>query len=250
MSPEEIKRLERAQADYQHMQVTALAPFLFDVMTDGDPDRRYRVDLVEPSCTCPDFQQREIKCKHIWRVELEGYERPEGHIKKPSGKTKNPGTLSDPDALKPKNRIPFFDAREEMFSGSTLKELYCYGAPGKKKDYKFWVGIPNFPRVGMLTLCWGDFNEQELRQGGRHLGQSKEIVCQSPFNEAHKRGFQKLDKGYAPLPFELEELLLDQLATQFAAKGYNLQKANPDAKETKPTSKAIDWKPKNRRAFF
>lgn len=249
---EDQTRKERAQRDYHRMQVTALGPFHFDVMTDGNAERRYRVDLIEPSCTCPDFQKRQIKCKHIYRVELEGYEGPIDGPANPSIENLEAGAPSDPDRWRPDASFTWFDAREDMFSGYTLKEIYCYGAPGKKKDYKFWVGIPNFPRLGILTLYWGDFNEQEL-QSDRHLGQSKEIACQSPSDEAQKRGWKKLDKGYAPLPFELEELLLDRIATQLAAKGYDPQKVNPDKvyTQTKTEEKPkTNWKPDNEFVWF
>jgi hypothetical protein len=49
------------------------APDLYLVHTaSGD---EYVVDTREPACTCPDFQYRDVKCKHIRRVELETDER-------------------------------------------------------------------------------------------------------------------------------------------------------------------------------
>src|SRR5437764_114825 len=30
---------------------------------------KYTVDLEKPSCTCPDFALRSLKCKHIYAVE-------------------------------------------------------------------------------------------------------------------------------------------------------------------------------------
>lgn len=33
--------------------------------------KSHTVDLDKQSCTCPDHKTRQIKCKHIWRVELE-----------------------------------------------------------------------------------------------------------------------------------------------------------------------------------
>lgn len=249
---EDQTRKERAQRDYHRMQVTALGPFHFDVMTDGDAERRYRVDLVEPSCTCPDFQKRQVKCKHIYRVELEGYEGPDGPVASSSEKP-GPGAPSDPDRWRSDANFTWFDAREDMFSKSTLGMIRCYWAYGRKKEIKFWVAIPHFPGVGTLTLCWGDFNEQELRQSNRHLGQSKEIACMNPFDEARSRGKKKLDRGYSPMSYELEELLLDRIATQLAAKGYNPQKVNPDKVYTQTKTKEkpkTNWKPDNEFVWF
>lgn len=31
---------------------------------------RYRVDPAAGSCTCPDFELRQAKCKHLWAVEF------------------------------------------------------------------------------------------------------------------------------------------------------------------------------------
>ena len=33
----------------------------------------YEVSLDMQSCTCPDCRERKLKCKHLWKVELEGY---------------------------------------------------------------------------------------------------------------------------------------------------------------------------------
>jgi hypothetical protein len=49
------------------------APDLYRVRTASGGD--YRVDAREPACTCPDFQYRETRCKHIRRVELESGDR-------------------------------------------------------------------------------------------------------------------------------------------------------------------------------
>lgn len=50
------------------MFVRETAPDLYTVRTDGG---EYVVDTREPACTCPDFQYRERRCKHVRRVELE-----------------------------------------------------------------------------------------------------------------------------------------------------------------------------------
>lgn len=38
----------------------------------GESGRVYRVDICEPSCSCPDFQRATVeRCKHIRRVDIE-----------------------------------------------------------------------------------------------------------------------------------------------------------------------------------
>lgn len=54
------------------------APDLYRVRTASGGD--YRVDTREPACTCPDFQYREARCKHIRRVELESGTRDAGEM--------------------------------------------------------------------------------------------------------------------------------------------------------------------------
>ena len=48
------------------------APDLYEVRTEsGD----YVVDVREPACSCPDFQYRDVRCKHIRRVGFETGDR-------------------------------------------------------------------------------------------------------------------------------------------------------------------------------
>ena len=48
------------------------APDLYEVCTEsGD----YVVDVREPACSCPDFQYRDVRCKHIRRVGFETGDR-------------------------------------------------------------------------------------------------------------------------------------------------------------------------------
>lgn len=54
------------------------APDLYRVRTASGGD--YRVDVREPACTCPDFQYREARCKHIRRMQLERGDRDAGEI--------------------------------------------------------------------------------------------------------------------------------------------------------------------------
>lgn len=50
------------------MSVLEEATDLYLVVSESG--RAYTVDLAEPACTCPDFQYREVECKHIRRVKL------------------------------------------------------------------------------------------------------------------------------------------------------------------------------------
>lgn len=50
------------------MSVLEEATDLYLVVSESG--KAYTVDLAEPACTCPDFQYREVECKHIQRVKL------------------------------------------------------------------------------------------------------------------------------------------------------------------------------------
>jgi transposase len=51
-------------------RITKIAPDCFLVPAQGGPSKyRVKLDAHNPSCTCPDCQTRDIKCKHIWAVE-------------------------------------------------------------------------------------------------------------------------------------------------------------------------------------
>ena len=52
----------------QYMSVLEEATDLYLVVSESG--KAYTVDLAEPACTCPDFQYREVECKHIRRVKL------------------------------------------------------------------------------------------------------------------------------------------------------------------------------------
>lgn len=69
VQPELDARTIRAITEY--MTVVEKAQALFEVTTQSGS--AYTVDLVEPACTCPDFQYRDTieECKHIRRVRLE-----------------------------------------------------------------------------------------------------------------------------------------------------------------------------------
>ncbi|KTG08421.1 hypothetical protein AUR64_19525 [Haloprofundus marisrubri] len=54
------------------MFVDREAPDFYRVRTQrGD---EYVVDTREPACTCPDFQYRDVRCKHVRRVQFEAGE--------------------------------------------------------------------------------------------------------------------------------------------------------------------------------
>ncbi|WP_224335649.1 SWIM zinc finger family protein [Haloprofundus halobius] len=55
------------------MFVEREAPDFYRVRTQAG--REYVVDTREPACTCPDFQYRDVRCKHVRRVQFEVGER-------------------------------------------------------------------------------------------------------------------------------------------------------------------------------
>lgn len=55
----------RARAETEAMSITPIDDDIYEVK------RTYRVDLAARSCTCPDFQNRGLPCKHIFKVEQE-----------------------------------------------------------------------------------------------------------------------------------------------------------------------------------
>lgn len=60
-------RIERALVD--PMALTEIAPRMYEVVTlDGES---YRVDVEAGACTCPDFEYREVCCKHQIRARVE-----------------------------------------------------------------------------------------------------------------------------------------------------------------------------------
>jgi hypothetical protein len=69
VQPDVSERTVRALTEYH--SVIEIARGLFEVVSESG--NTYRVDLAEPACTCPDFQNREEveECKHIRRVRLQ-----------------------------------------------------------------------------------------------------------------------------------------------------------------------------------
>ena len=53
------------------------APDLYEVRTESG---EYVVDVREPACSCPDFQYRDVRCKHIRRVRFETGDRDPGTL--------------------------------------------------------------------------------------------------------------------------------------------------------------------------
>lgn len=69
-----MDRREKALKEYDEMEVDiilpASSPRLYAVKHKG---RNHTVNLYNQTCSCPDHKTRQVKCKHIWRVELEGH---------------------------------------------------------------------------------------------------------------------------------------------------------------------------------
>lgn len=64
----EEKRKETAKK--QNMQITQVAKNIFRVLRQG---QAYKVNLLDQSCTCPDYKEREVRCKHYWKVRQAGF---------------------------------------------------------------------------------------------------------------------------------------------------------------------------------
>lgn len=62
-----LTRADRARTE--RMAVTAIGGGCYDVVTEYDTV--YTVDLVEGRCTCPDYQHRRARCKHLRRVAID-----------------------------------------------------------------------------------------------------------------------------------------------------------------------------------
>lgn len=58
-----IPRLEKAFGIA--VNVVATTPTTRAVPSSKDPNKYYYVNLLEKTCTCPDFQFRGVECKHI-----------------------------------------------------------------------------------------------------------------------------------------------------------------------------------------
>ena len=50
--------------------VLQVRPYVFSVLSQTDPRKEYLVGLTGPTCTCPDYQYRRHRCKHILAVEM------------------------------------------------------------------------------------------------------------------------------------------------------------------------------------
>lgn len=74
---EMLKRIDRAyrivELNEQEPMILETAPKerLFEVRSIEDKDKFYRVDADIKTCTCPDFNYRFFKCKHIIAAEFE-----------------------------------------------------------------------------------------------------------------------------------------------------------------------------------
>lgn len=61
---EELKSDRQKKAEEEEMEIEQIEPFLFKVKDE------YIVDIDDKTCTCPDYQYRQVKCKHIYKVEM------------------------------------------------------------------------------------------------------------------------------------------------------------------------------------
>lgn len=68
MINQNIPRFERA---FQLQDgVTKTTNTVFSVASQSDPRKLYYVNLLEHSCTCPDFTFRGVECKHIRAAQI------------------------------------------------------------------------------------------------------------------------------------------------------------------------------------
>lgn len=235
-----------AQEQYYQMQVVCILPYVFEVHSASG--NKYTVDLGKQTCTCPDFQKRQEKCKHIWRVELEGYEAP-SEIHGESC-TSTSGRAKD---WQPDGDFAWFDSRNR--TPESLPEYYAeHGiflvASGRKKQYKFWAAFP-LHSSKQLILYWGDANEGELSltlSQQISIGQGKVIKSHAPYREAEHRMEKKKSKGYylpaevlgADLQNKLQMAIVGQLFARGIVPGLTMQEENKEK-----TKKSRDWKSEN-----
>lgn len=56
------------------MQLAALSPIRIDgdswIVPSQTGEGRYRVYPDEERCICPDYERRQLRCKHVWAVEF------------------------------------------------------------------------------------------------------------------------------------------------------------------------------------
>ncbi|MEO9320416.1 MAG: SWIM zinc finger family protein [Nitrososphaera sp.] len=71
-----VRRIEKA---YEILELNATEPVIiqpkqselvFEVQSTTDRNVRYQVDADTKTCTCPDFNFRYVKCKHILAAEF------------------------------------------------------------------------------------------------------------------------------------------------------------------------------------
>lgn len=231
----------KAQEEYYQMRVEPLhKPYQFKV---HGKTGIYEVDIRRQTCTCPDHKERQVKCKHIWRVELEGY--------KFSQESEAPcrASLNSKAAnWKPDGDFAWFDSRTMPDS---RPEYYVeHGiflvAPGRKKQYKYWAAFPLYSS-GQLILYWGDATEGELSLALSQkiqIGQYKVVKSHSPYGEAIERMEKKKAKDYSPPPPELKHTLemaiVGQLFARGIVPGLTMQEENKEK-----FKKSRDWKSEN-----
>lgn len=227
-----LNRKVVALEQYYQMRVVSVGGFFFEVVK-LNSGQRYAVDLRKMTCTCPDHKERGVKCKHIRRVELEGYEGPiDGHDTPPPK-----GSESKTDWT-PEDGPVWFDSRAAT-ADRLRQSALCLVAPGKKKKYKFWVALADV-KEGKVYLCWGDFYPFELNLK-QQIGQRKEIFTRAPCAEARNRFQQKANKEYFVPEPELEDAIKDALVSRFASQG----DPAPSGTEKPEKPQKTNWKSDN-----
>ncbi len=216
------------------MRVISTGGYFFEVMK-LESGKRYAVDLNKMTCTCPDHKERQVKCKHIWRVELEGYEGPQSDPDSPST-SEDAGSRTD---WRPEGEgFVWFNnlSKDQLRSNAS-----CLVAPGKRKPYKYWIVCPCHNQ-GKIYLYWGELSPVDLAQGPLK-GQQKEVDClyAPPVSEARDRFFEKLKKEYYVPDSDLKQAIMDAFIARYASR----DSAPADAEEPIEKKDKTNWKPDN-----
>ena len=69
--PDLLQRIELRLMKVKPLQESSL----FEVGSERTANKTYTVDLLEGTCTCPSYQWRGVKCKHIRAVESQSREQ-------------------------------------------------------------------------------------------------------------------------------------------------------------------------------
>ena len=235
MTDREVTAMEQ----YYEMEVLPFGYNQFNVKSLVS-HKEYEVDLVRQTCSCPDHRERQVKCKHIWRVEKEGYVAYD-----PPGQVEPKGSAAPfaEQEWKPDSDFVWFNSFQQGLGSKVI----CLVAPGKKKLYKFWIAIPDHPRKKVLTICWGDCSREDLHGLGRpNIGQSKEIPVRNTYNEARVRAGKKRPRGYRAAEAGTAKQILNAAGfsghANFGKEDHSFAPESANEK-TKEEKKQTDWKP-------